>query len=76
MLLWLVYGLVGTIGLLVSVVFLRETWQVKVSRLAEVTLEHRLILVENFFRELKQRGGESVGLHQSPPVLAQPHHHP
>ena len=27
MLLWLVYGLVGTIGLLVSVVFLRETWR-------------------------------------------------
>ena len=27
MLLWLVYSLVGTIGLLVSVVFLRETWR-------------------------------------------------
>ncbi len=31
MLLWLVYGLVGTIGLLVSVVFLRETWRTRSS---------------------------------------------
>ena len=27
MLLWVVYGLVGTIGLMVLVVFLRETWR-------------------------------------------------
>ena len=27
MLLWLVYSLVGTIGLMVLVVFLRETWR-------------------------------------------------
>ena len=27
MLLWVVYGLVGTIGLMVLLVFLRETWR-------------------------------------------------